>query len=313
MLSLRRNADIRTLCFMAIYFITFGLIWTQYNQLSTLAWSCIYFVNIYFSWVGAVAVHNTVHCPVFYNKTANKLMHVGLSLVYGHPTSTYVPGHNLSHHQNTQTPKDMMRTSKVQYRWHLINGIMFFPTVIASVIGVEDTYFKVQRKKQQPIYKQVQLEKFVTFTIAAVLIILDLRRWVVCALIPHTFSSFGIVSLNLLQHDGCPEDSKYNNARNFTGPILNFFAYNNGYHTIHHTHPGWHWSILKEKHEQLIAPHMHPNLAQKSILGYIFKTFVFPGIRIDYLGNPLKLPPVVPDQNWYFDTTETYSSKGDNF
>lgn len=308
MLSMRRNADLRTLLFIGVYFALVYVIWNQYETLGTIPFYTLWWLTWYFSWVGAVAVHNTVHCPVFYNKTANKLLHIALSLVYGHPTSSYVPGHNLSHHQNTQTPRDMMRTSKVRFKWHFLNGILFGPAVAMAVVGAENTYFDVQRKKKQPIYKQFQVEKFVTFTVAAMLIILNLRKWVVCVFLPHLLSSLSIVSLNMLQHDGCDDNHKYNHSRNFVSPILNFFAYNNGYHTIHHMHPGWHWSTLPQKHKELVEPFMHKNLAQPSILLYIFKTFIFPGIRIDYLGNPIKLPPPSEDQAWYYETTETYSN-----
>lgn len=55
-------------------------------------------------------------------------MNVILTLSYGHPSSSYVPGHNLSHHKYTQTTKDFMRTSKVKYRWNFLNGYIKIPT-----------------------------------------------------------------------------------------------------------------------------------------------------------------------------------------
>lgn len=314
MLSLRRNADLRTLAFTALYFSLFGVIWNTYDaNISKSAWWILWALTCYFSFIGAVAVHNTIHCPVFYSKTANKLFQIVLSLTYGHPVSNYVPGHNLSHHQNTQTSKDVMRTTKLRYKWHLINGLMFFPTIGIGMLGNDASYFSVQRKMGRPIYKQMKLEQAVLFTCCFVLIIFDLKKWFVCAFIPHLFAKFCIISLNILQHDGCDENSDYNHSRNFVSPILNFFAYNNGYHSVHHMHAGWHWSLLPQKHRELVKPHMHPNLDEPSILLYIFKTFIFPGIRLDYLGKPLKLPPIEPDQAWYYDTIETYSSRGDSY
>lgn len=40
-----------------------------------------------------------------------------------------------------------------------------------------------------------------------------------------------IVTLNLLQHDGCDPHSPVNHSRNFVGPILNFLCFNNGART----------------------------------------------------------------------------------
>ena len=35
--------------------------------------------------------------------------------------TSYIPGHNLSHHKYLQTRKDIMRTSKMKYRWQSLN------------------------------------------------------------------------------------------------------------------------------------------------------------------------------------------------
>ena len=106
------------------------------------------------SFIGATVVHNTMHCRMFKERWANKLWQLLLTLTYGHPVSSYVPGHNLrymqpcsthtmwvllsmvclgmlmtspvcSHHMHTQLEDDLMRTSKVRFRWHFLNGLLF--------------------------------------------------------------------------------------------------------------------------------------------------------------------------------------------
>jgi len=89
--------------------------------------------------------------------------------------------------------------------------------------------------------------------------------------IPQLWAKWAITTVNLLQHDGCEMTStdgagKYNSARNFGGSFLNWWALNNGYHMVHHMYPAMHWSILKDKHDELVKPKMHPNLYQESIL-----------------------------------------------
>ena len=92
-------------------------------------------LTCWFSFFGAVATHNTVHSPVFHQRWLNRVFQVALTLTYGHPVSAYVPGHNLSHHKYTQTRRDVMRTSKLRYRWNLLNQILFFHTVSGAIIG----------------------------------------------------------------------------------------------------------------------------------------------------------------------------------
>ncbi len=71
---------------------------------------------------------------------------------------------------------------------------------------------------------------------------------------PFPHPRYGIVTLNMLQHDGCEEfvpgraDVNFNTSRNYTSPLLNFFAFDNGYHTIHHLAPTSHWTVNKVCH-----------------------------------------------------------------
>eukprot|EP00462_Mataza_sp_D1_P019681 CAMPEP_0175139556 /NCGR_PEP_ID=MMETSP0087-20121206/10970_1 /TAXON_ID=136419 /ORGANISM="Unknown Unknown, Strain D1" /LENGTH=318 /DNA_ID=CAMNT_0016422583 /DNA_START=35 /DNA_END=991 /DNA_ORIENTATION=+ len=314
-LGLRHNSDIRTLAFTALFFILLAHNWANWETARPTYFWLMWCVQCYFSFVGAVAVHNIIHCPAFHGKFSNKVLQCVLSCTYGHPVSNYVPGHNLSHHQNTQSTRDVMRTSKLRFKWHLLNGLFFFPIIGIAMLGNDAEYFDSQKKNRRPIYKQMQLEKMVLWTFYICLLILDWRKALLLSFAPHLFAKFCIITLNMLQHDGCDQESEYNHSRNFVSPLLNFLCYNNGFHSIHHMHPGWHWSILPAKHAELVKPHIHPNLDQWSILVYIFKTFIFPGVRIDYLGKPVKLPPLEKDrdQPWFYDTNETYSSKGDDF
>lgn len=314
-MGLRYHDDVRTLAFTALFFVLMAYNWNVWGTASSPMFWLAWCIQCYFSFVGAVAVHNIIHCPVFDDVVSNKILQCVLSCTYGHPVSNYVPGHNLSHHQNTQSTRDVMRTSKLRFRWHLLNGICFFPVIGIAMLGNDEKYFEAQKLNKRPIYKQMKLEKCVLWTMYTCLVILNWKKAIALAFIPHLFAKFCIISLNMLQHDGCDQASEYNHSRNFVSPILNFFCYNNGYHSIHHMHPGWHWSMSEKKHNELVKPYIHPNLDQPSILVYIFKTFIFPGIRIDYLGNPVVLPPPEKDKDepWFYDTNETYSSTGDSF
>lgn len=314
MLGMRYAEDIRTLVFTAFFFVLMAYHWNTWEKGSSTFW-LTWSIQCFFSFVGAVAVHNLIHCPIFHSKTRNKIVQCVLSCTYGHPVSNYVPGHNLSHHQNTQSTRDVMRTSKLRFKWHFLNGICFFPVIGIAMLGNDKKYFAVQKENKRPIYKQMQLEHVVLWTMYISLGILSVKKLLVLTILPHLFAKFCIITLNMLQHDGCDQASEFNHSRNFVSPILNFWCYNNGYHSIHHMHPGWHWSTLPAKHLELVKPNIHPNLDQPSILVYIFKTFIFPGIRIDYLGKPVKLPDLDKDQDepWFYATKESYSSAGDDF
>jgi hypothetical protein len=52
-------------------------------------------------------------------------------LISTHPPILSLP----SHHKFTQLRKDEMRTSKMQYKWHFLNGLLFQPTVARGVMS----------------------------------------------------------------------------------------------------------------------------------------------------------------------------------
>lgn len=293
---LRYRADVRTLAFVAIYF---GL--TGYLYLAAPVWwvaGPLLVVACCFSFFGAVITHNTIHCAVFESRTLNRAFQVVLTLTYGHPVSSFVPGHNLSHHVHTQTRKDVMRTTKMRYRWNLLNGLLFLPRMGPDILRGEFKYMMAMRTRKPAWFRQMLLEYAVLYGLYAALIYFDWQAWLIFVFIPHKYAAFGIVTMNLLQHDGCDADSDFNHSRNFVGSVVNYLTFNNGYHTIHHMKPNLHWSLLPEAHAERVAPHIHPALDQPSLLAYLWRTFGWPGKRLNFDGTPVSLPPEGPDEDW---------------
>ena len=138
---LKYKADYRTFTFVAIYYLAAYLcllntqnIYTQWGLLgivSLCAFVCV------MSFICAVAVHNTIHCPIFYNRTHNKLFQYISKSCYGYSVSSYVPGHNFSHHKEVQTPKDGMRTTKLRFKWNFLNQLLFFFYVTGAILSAE--------------------------------------------------------------------------------------------------------------------------------------------------------------------------------
>ena len=294
---LRYRADLRTLGFVAFYF---GL--TAYLFVAAPAswWvtGALLVLASFFSFFGAVATHNTIHCPMFTKRWMNRGMQVILTLTYGHPVSAFVPGHNLSHHVHTQTRRDVMRTTKMRFRWNLLNGLLFLPRMGPDILRGETKYMLAMRRRKPTWFRQMMLEYAVLYAVYAVLLLIDWKAFLLFVFIPHKYAAFGIVTMNLLQHDGCDADSEWNHSRNFVGAIVNWFTFNNGYHTIHHMKPALHWSLTPAAHDERVAPHIHPNLEQPSLLAYLWRTFGWPGKRLTYDGKPLVLPPEGPDEDW---------------
>ena len=251
----------------------------------------------YWSWICAVITHNTIHHPIFRSKPLNKTFQVMLTLSYGHPVSAFVPGHNLSHHRFTQKPQDVMRTTKVDLGWNLLNVIAFVPAVALSIMRTDMAFIRAMKEKRPRWYRQLVLEWAILGVVSVALIVLDWRRFLAFFFVPHMMAAFGIIGINYLQHDGCDEDHPYNHSRNFTSRWFGWLTFNNGYHGIHHMQPSLHWSLLPEAHDRLVRPHIDPRLDQPSILAYAWRNFVWPGKRLRYDGQPVEVTKV-PDESW---------------
>ena len=297
MLGLRYNEDIRTLGFVAAYFAVTATAWVWFPDSWALRGLMIG-VCCLFAFFCAVITHNTIHVPVFKNRTMNKLFQYTISLCYGHPVSAFVPGHNLSHHTHTQTPKDVMRTTKARFRWNFLNQLFFAAILSKAILHADFSYARAMKTERPRWYRQWLSEWIFFALIQAALFILDPVKYLLFVFIPHNYAGWGIIGINYIQHDGTHQGHPYNHARNFVGKFVNWWTFNNGFHSLHHDKPALHWSKLPEEHAKLIAPNIHPNLDQKSLTIYLWKTYGWPGKRVDYLGEPLVLPQSVPDQLW---------------
>lgn len=298
---MRHAADVRTLAIVASYYLSTLLVWT-FAPLDPWALPLTLLLG-WMSWLVATITHNTVHCPIFRARWANQLMQVVLTLGYGHPVSAYVPGHNLSHHRYTQQAEDVMRTTKVRYRWNLLNGLLFVPTVIPAILKNDRAFIRAMRHERPRWFRQLRRETAVFVGVNLALIALDWQRFLLFWYAPHVMAAFGIIGINFAQHDGCDEGHPYNHSRNFTGPFLNWVTCNNGYHTVHHMRPGLHWSKLPVAHENDVRPHIDPRLDEPSLVAYLWRAFIWPGRRLRYDGTPVHLAERVQDVSWVKGTT----------
>jgi fatty acid desaturase len=292
---LRYSADWRTLFFVAGFGALSLTGWLVNPHGVAAAALCV--VLCVSSWICAIIAHNTVHSPLFKKRWANRVFQVWLSLSYGFPVSEYVPGHNLSHHKFTQHAEDVMRTSKVNYRWNLLNFLLFFFHVGAGVTAGNYVYKQAMKQRLPQWNRQLLYEIVAVWGVKAVLLLIDWRRALLFYIVPHLFAVWGITTVNLLQHDGCDQEHPVNHSRNFVGRMFNWFTLNNGYHGVHHEQPGLHWSLLPALHERTFHPTIHPALEQKSLFGYLFTAFVYPGKRVTYDGKPMTVVQV-PDNDW---------------
>lgn len=295
-MSLRYAADRRSLAFIGSYF---ALVAAAYSTSMGFAGNALLVMTLCLvSFLCAVITHNTVHAPMFRSRVANRVVQVLLTLTYGHPVSAYVPGHNLSHHRYTQTQRDLMRTSKVAFKWNWLNQLLFAWKVGPPIFAANLRFASRMKSRRKRWYRQLVLETCVLLAFVVLAFVLDWKKAFLFVVLPHQYAAWGIMGINYVQHDGCDADSPYNHSRNFTGRLVNWLTFNNGFHGIHHMKPSLHWSLLREAHARELAPHVHPALDQPSFPAYLFRAYIWPGTRASYLGDRFEPAPVGEDEDW---------------
>ena len=295
---LRYSADRRTLAVIGGWY---GLLALQWNWDDKPVWVTVLLLALTCAgaFLGAVSTHNAIHSPVFQARWMNNLWQLVLTCTYGHPVTAYMPGHNLSHHRHTETRRDAMRTSKARFGWNLLNLLFFAVVVSRSIMRAEWSYVRFALHRRPRLARQFMLEMAVWLGFMAVLFFFNWKKTLLFVIVPHQYAAWGIITMNILQHDGTDTDSGYNHSRNFVGKVINWFTFNNGYHAIHHLRPTLHWSLAPEYDAKYVVPRMDPRLDEPSLAAYLWRTYGLPGTRLRYDGKPVI--PVDPgeDEEWF--------------
>jgi fatty acid desaturase len=239
--------------------------------------------SIYLSYCAGVLTHNHVHSPVFVDKRANQFYGAWLSFFYGAPIFTWIPTHNQNHHRYLNGPGDLTQTSNFATRDTLLAALAY-PTR-SSMAQVPEVWRFVREAWREKSVRSWQicwqvaslvLGHTLVFALAVVLHgpLLGTLVYGATVALPAAFASWAMMFTNYVQHVGCDPHSRDDHSRNFVSPWLNWLVFEAGYHTVHHEHPGTHWSHYPALHAGR-AGRIELRLNQRSILGFCLKTYLF--------------------------------------
>jgi fatty acid desaturase len=264
---LRYSADRRTLAYMIVTTVLLVVQWLLPS------WNVFLYVLCLFMAVSvSVIAHNHNHLPIWRFRWMNILTDYWITLFYGFPAFAWIPTHNSNHHKFNNRAGDYTIT----YRFSEANN--FFTLVsYPSISGYFQQrpireYLKMLRRTRSSKF-WLALSQYAVLALAyAVALWLDWRNAVLFLIIPHQVSLFAVLIFNYVQHVHADEESSYNHSRNFTG-LLNAMLFNNGYHTIHHEHPGIHWSETPAA-QKAIEGRIDPSLVERSFWWYLVRVYL---------------------------------------
>ena len=290
----RFSSDYRTLLWSFVLFPS--VILFPYVSPRLLAW--VLPLALYVGFCAGVFAHNHNHCPTFRSRTANGVFAAWVSIFYGHPIFAWIPTHNLNHHKYLNRAGD----ATISWRYSKKNTWFVawsYPFISAYWQGaLIEAFVKRAQTTSPQRHERITLQKFsFRITHAALLgTAVFLHGWRVGAVVyAGTLGAsvvgglWGMMFMNFIQHVHCDPRSEHNHSRNFVSKFGNFFVFNNGFHTVHHEHPGAHWSRLPSLHAR-IAHEIHPDLCQSSVLDFCLRSYalgaVFPSFRTRQVGRP---------------------------
>jgi fatty acid desaturase len=231
----------------------------------------LFIACLFFAVAVSVIAHNHNHLPLWHSRFLNILTDYWITLFYGFPAFAWIPTHNSNHHKFNNRAGDYTIT----YRFSEENNLL----TLVSYPSISGYY---QQRPIREYLRHLWTTKRGKFLLAAsqyaviavfygVALFLDWKKAVLFIVIPNQVSLFAVLIFNYVQHVHADEESRWNHSRNFVG-LLNTLLFNNGYHTIHHEHPGIHWSETPAGHAE-IAHHIDPVLIERSFWWYIVRSY----------------------------------------
>ena len=237
---------------------------------------------LYASYCSGVLAHNQNHSPTFTGRGANTAYGAWLSVFYGFPLFAWVPTHNQNHHRYLNGDGDATRTTRggtvdnawTAFTYPIRSSRWQMPLVLSYV---KEAWARHPARLRRIIWEvsAVVLGHAALASLAVALhgVRRGLLVYVLSAGVPALLATYFMMLTNYLQHVGCEPSSPDDHSRNFVSPFWNWFVFENGLHTVHHEHPGVHWSRYRALHDARAA-RISPRLNQNSLFGYALSAYV---------------------------------------
>lgn len=270
---LKYKADLKTLLYMAMITGLFAFLWiNRHTEYNTALFVGLYITHVYFAIAVSTMAHNQMHVPMWKSKFLNVLSELWITLFYGFPVFAWIPTHNRNHHHYVNKEPDDTKTYRYSEENNLLT-ILVYPSVSGYYQqGRISEYLKERWKKNKENFMYCMLQIGVLLAWDITFLVIDWKSALLYVVIPQQVSLYVVMFFNYIQHVHADELSEYNHSRNMVGG-LNFFLFNNGYHTAHHMNANLHWSELPAYHEK-IKDKIDPSLNEKSFWWYCIRTYI---------------------------------------
>ena len=196
--------------------------------------------------VGVLHMHT--HRPLFVSRQLNRVIDI-LCCLPGAPTGVDMrEAHVLNHHRFNDGPRDITST---EGREHGLRAVWYWITFHPAVkIYTIRTVFAANASAD----RRMRRHQFVFDLTLFVLLVgltayfADTSRFLLFYVVPFLLVQLNAGYFAWLTHAPARVfDDDPSKSINTVGNLLNFFIFNQGYHSVHHRYPGIHWSQIPDK------------------------------------------------------------------
>jgi fatty acid desaturase len=273
----RYRADYRTLLW-AVFMPVVALV--QYARPGMIAYLSP--ISFYLAVSAGVMAHNHNHCPTFKSRWLNNAFASWISVFYGYPTFAWIPTHNLNHHKLVNKAGDATITWRHTNRHNFLVAFTYFFVSAYYQSEPINTFIRKARKNSPALFRQIVMQyavwaggQLLFFALGVYMFGFwgGLKVYALAVGLPACFALWTLMFFNYVQHVHTDPWSAHNHSRSFTGKVLNFFLFNNGFHAVHHEQAGAHWTTLPAAHAK-IQSEIHPDLRPRSFFWWCFRVYV---------------------------------------
>lgn len=197
-------------------------------------------------------LHMHAHRPLFVSKRANRVIDVLCCLPGALTAAEMREVHVVNHHRFDDGPQDVTSTGG---REHGLRAIWYWirygtivkrhtiRTVFAGNVGPDR-----RRRRKQFLFDLTVVVALIDVT----WYVGDGTRFALFYVIPFLLTQVNSGYFAWLTH-APPKvfDEDPSRSINTVGNVLNFFIFNQGYHSVHHRYPGIHWTQIPDKFEYM--------------------------------------------------------------
>ena len=287
---LRYKADYRTIAYMIV---TTALLVVQWmiGDIHPI----LYPLSLFMAVSVAVIAHNHNHLPMWRPKFMNTLTDYWLTVFYGFPAFAWKPTHNMNHHVLNNKEGDYTITWRYSENNNFLT-LMSYPSISSFFQQKPIRDYLKSLKKRDPKGFYLAIGQYLALALfVGIAVVVDWQKALFFIIIPQQFALFSILLFNYVQHVHAEEESEWNHSRNFVGPMLNAFLFNNGFHTVHHERAGIHWSLTPKEHAK-VAHLIDESLQEPSFWGYMIRAYILSPIFPRFRTKSMRLERILREE-----------------